>query len=80
MQLKKIYSPLDIGTRPAPLALKEHKHPPVADLSTPQASNRRVTMTTSTTATEPPLFELLNEVLAEGKNEISVDLCVFGIG
>jgi hypothetical protein len=79
MRLKKIYSPLDIGTRPAPLTLKEHKHPPVADLSTPQASNRRVT-TLSTTATEPPLFELLNEVLAEGKNEISVELCVFGTG
>jgi hypothetical protein len=79
MQLKNFHSPLDIGTRPAPLTLKEHKHPPVADLSTPQASNRRVT--TSTTATEP-LFEVLNEVLAEGKNEIStsVDLCAFGTG
>jgi hypothetical protein len=39
-------------------------------------------MNSSTTATEPPLFELLNEALAEGKNEIStsVDLCVFGTG
>jgi hypothetical protein len=26
-------------------------------------------MNLSTTATEPPLFELPNEVLAEGKNE-----------
>ena len=25
-------------------------------------------MNSSTTATEPPLFELLNEALAEGKN------------
>src|ERR1700674_4903028 len=70
MQLKNFHSPLDIGTWPAPLTLRKHKHPPVADLSTPQASNRRVTMTTttSTTATEP-LFELLNEVLAEGKTK-----------
>jgi hypothetical protein len=80
MQLKNFHSPLDIGTWPAPLTLKEHKHPPVADLSTPQASNRRVTMKLWATATEPPLVELLNEVLAEGKNEISVELCVFGTG
>ena len=39
-----------------------------------------------TTATALPLFELLNEVLnevlAEGENEISisVDLCAFGTG
>jgi hypothetical protein len=75
MQLKNFHSPLDIGTWPASLTLRKHNYPPVADLSTPQASNRRVTMTTSTTATEP-----LFEVLAEGKNEISVELCVFGTG
>src|SRR5258706_9022666 len=62
MQLKKVHSPLDIGTRPAPLTLRKHKHPPVADLSTPQASNRRVTTNLSPTATEPPLFELLNRI------------------
>ena len=57
---------------------RKHKHPPVADLSTPQASNRRVITNLCTTATAPPLFELL----AAGKNEIStsVDLCVFDIG
>jgi hypothetical protein len=79
----------EIFTRRSTLALslhhsrlRKHKHPPVADLSTPQASNRRVTTTMSTTATEPPLFELLNEVVDEGKNEIStsVELCVFGTG
>jgi hypothetical protein len=41
---------------------KENKHPPVADPSTPQASNRWM------------------EVLDEGKNEISVELCVLGTG
>ena len=84
MHLKNFPVPLDIGTKPALLTSKEHKHPPVADLSTPQASNRRVITNLCTTATAPPLFELLNElrneVLAEGINEIStsVDLCVFG--
>jgi hypothetical protein len=65
MQLKKVLLPFDIGTRPAPPHVTSTT-PPVADLSAPQASNRRVMTTTSTTATE----ELRFEVLAEGKSKI----------
>jgi hypothetical protein len=74
MQIKKFLLAARHWHQTCIIPSTEHKHPPVADLSTPQASDWRVMTNLSTTATASPLFE----ILAEGKKKISVELCVFG--
>jgi hypothetical protein len=55
---------------------KEHKHPPVADPSTTQASNRRVT----TPRARPPLNRRFSKVLDKAKTKSRLSYAYLALG